>query len=308
MQHLKEPNRHPNSETSRRHFLLSAGLSLFTGGLLDSCRPPQPKEQTTHQPSMKQSIAVQLYTVREQIALDLPGTLRRLADMGFKYVETAFWPEGVSHQAAAAHLRDAGLTPIASHVEIPIGSQKETFLEIASAYGVKNLIWHGWPEDKRYSSTDGTRELIEIYNESARFATENGLRFGLHNHWWEFRNTPGGKPVYEFWLDELDPAVFFELDTYWIKVAGYDPAAMIGKFGSRVRLLHIKDGPARWHEELASDNPDPMTSVGQGAQDMPAILKAAKDHVQWLVVEMDKTDGDVFRKLSESLEYLKKND
>ena len=254
---------------------------------------------------MKPSIAVQLYTVRDQIAVDLTGTLRRLASMGFKYVETAFWPEGITHQVAAAHLRDAGLTPIASHVEIPIGLQKETFLEIASAYGVKNLIWHGWPEDKRYSSPDGTRELIKIYNEASHFAAEHGLRFGLHNHWWEFRNTPGGKPVYQYWLDELDPAIFFELDTYWIKVAGHDPAEMINRFGSRVQLLHIKDGPARWHEELASDNPDPMTAVGQGTQDMPAILKAAQDHVQWLVVEMGKTEGDVFRKLSESLEYLK---
>ena len=72
-------------------------------------------------------------------------------------------------------------------------------------------------------------------------------------------------------------------------------------------MLHIKDGPAVWRESLADDNPDPMVAVGKGTQDFPAIVKAAAGNTEWMIVEMDKTDGDVFAALKESYEYLVKN-
>jgi sugar phosphate isomerase/epimerase len=169
------------------------------------------------------------------------------------------------------------------------------------------MIWHGWPEDKRYSSLEGTMELVGIYNESAKIAKANGLSFGLHNHWWEYRNNVGGRYVYEVLLENVDPDIFFEVDTYWVKVAGQDPAAIVKKMGSRAQFLHIKDGPAKWNENLALDNPDPMTPVGQGTQDFPAVVKAADGNTEWMIVEMDKTSMDVFEALKESYAYLVKN-
>ncbi len=262
-----------------------------------------PSDDTIASPAPKRKIALQLYTVREEIAKDLKGTLKKVAQLGFTHVETAFWPEGVSHEQAAGHLKEAGLTPVASHIEIA-GNYQPNLLAIGKAYGCSHMIWHGWPEDGRYGSLEGTRELINAYNEAAAFCKDNGMTFGLHNHWWEFMNRPGGKFVFEHWLELLDPSVFFEVDTYWVKVAGHDPATIIRRLGNRVKFLHIKDGPARWHPNLAADNPDPMTAVGKGTQDMPSILAAAKGNDPWLVLEMDKTEGDVFEKLRESLAYL----
>jgi sugar phosphate isomerase/epimerase len=169
------------------------------------------------------------------------------------------------------------------------------------------MIWHGWPEDKRYSSVDGTMELISIYNQAAAFAKANGLQFGLHNHWWEYRNKPGGRYVYEYLLENLDKDIFFEIDTYWVKVAGQDPAAIVKKFGSRAQLLHIKDGPAKWDDNLPNDVPDPMTAVGKGTQNFPEIVKAADGNTEWMVIEMDKTADDVFVALKESYDYLINN-
>ena len=263
-----------------------------------------PSDVSIASPSPNRKIALQLYTVREEIAKDLKGTLKKVAQLGFTHVETAFWPEGVTHEQAAGYLREAGLVPVASHIEIS-GDYKPALLSVAKAYGCTNMIWHGWPEDARYGSVEGTRELIRLYNDAAVFCRDNGLRFGLHNHWWEYMNRPGGKFIFEHWLAELDPSVFFEVDTYWVKVAGHDPSAIIRRLGERVKFLHIKDGPARWHPKLAEDNPDPMTSVGKGEQDMPSILSAAAQHAPWLVVEMDKSKGEVFQQLSESLTYLK---
>jgi sugar phosphate isomerase/epimerase len=287
---------------SRRNFLQWTGL-----GLAGSVIPSAAFSAFISEKWNPAKLSVQLYTVRDQIKTDIPGTLKRVRDIGFNYVETAFWPDGISVQQAASYLKDAGLSVSSAHIEIPIGDQKKIFLETAAAYNCKRMIWHGWPEDKRYSSVDGTMELISIYNQAATFAKSNGLQFGLHNHWWEYRNKVGGRFVYELLLENLDKDIFFEVDTYWVKVAGQDPATIVKKLGNRAQLLHIKDGPAKWDDNLPKDVPEPMTAVGKGTQNFPAIVKAADGNTEWMVVEMDKTAGDVFVALKESYDYLINN-
>jgi len=287
---------------SRRNFLQWTGI-----GLAGTVIPSSAFSAFTSEKWNPAKLSVQLYTVRDQIKTDIPGTLKRVRDIGFNYVETAFWPDGVSVQQAASYLKDAGLSVSSSHIEIPIGDHKKIFLETAAAYNCKRMIWHGWPEDKRYSSVDGTMELISIYNQAAAFAKSNGLQFGLHNHWWEYRNKVGGRFVYELLLENLDKDIFFEVDTYWVKVAGQDPAAIVKRLGDRAQLMHIKDGPAKWDDNLPKDVPEPMTAVGKGTQNFPDIVKAADGNTEWMVVEMDKTAGDVFVALKESYDYLIKN-
>ena len=284
---------------SRREFLHVSGT-----GLLGAVLPFNTNDPSKWNPA---KLSVQLYTVREQFKTDIPGTLKRVKDIGFEWVETAFWPDGVSLAQAAKYISDAGLRVSSSHIEIPIGDNKQAMLDTAAAYNCKRMIWHGWPEDKRYSSLEGTKELASIYNEAAKFAKANGLQFGLHNHWWEYRNKVGNRYVYEVLLENLDKDIFFEVDTYWVKVAGQDPAAIVRKLGSRAQLLHIKDGPAKWNDSLAMDNPDPMTAVGKGTQNFPAIFHAADGNTEWMVVEMDKTSNDVFAALKESYDYLVQN-
>lgn len=275
------------------------GAALSPSALLSEWESSAPANQNA-------KIAVQLYSVRNQIASDISTTLKRIADMGYEAVETAFWPEHISVKQAALHIKDAGLSVCAAHVELPVGDQKSVFLKTATTLGCGRMIWHGWPEDIRYSSLEGIKQLVAIYNKSNRFAKDNGLQFGIHNHWWEFRNKVGGKYVYEVLLELTDPDIFFEIDTYWVKVAGHDPAAILKQFGKRAPMLHIKDGPAVWHDALMDDYPDPMVAVGKGAQDFPAIAKAAKGNAEWMIVEMDKTAGDVFEALQESYDYVVK--
>jgi sugar phosphate isomerase/epimerase len=289
-------------EMSRRKFLYSAGLGIAGASLMPAGILSIPDAV-----SAKAKLALQLYTVRDAITLDIAGTLHKVASAGYKAVETAFWPAGVSLKQAAKHLKEAGLAVSSCHVEIPQGDKKAAMLETAEAFGCTRMIWHGWPEDKRYSSLDGTKELADIYNEASHFAKSNGLRFGLHNHWWEYRNRVEGRSVYQVLLERVDPDIFFEIDTYWVKVAGHDPAKIVGEFGKRAQLLHIKDGPAKWHESLAADNPDPMVAVGSGTQDFPAIVRAAKGNTEWMIVEMDKVATDVFVAIWESRDYLIKN-
>ena len=284
-------------QISRKEFLAMSGLTLLgTGNSYAQIFTTEPAK-----------IALQLYTVREQIKQDIAGTLHKIAEVGFEAVETAFWPENISVKQAGKYLKDAGLAVSSAHVELPIADKKDAMLEIAETFNCKRVIWHGWPEDKRYSSLEGTKQLVDIYNESNDFAKTHGLQFGLHNHWWEYRNKVDGRYVYEVLLESVEPDIFFEIDTYWVKVAGHDPAAIVAKFGKRAPLLHIKDGPAKWSDELPKDNPDPMVAVGRGAQDFPAIVQAANGSTEWMIVEMDKTATDVFQAIQDSYDYLVKN-
>ena len=290
---------------NRKRFLQLGGAgALGITFSQSSLLAPVDDVQTAGEPA---KIAVQLYSVRKEIEKDIKGTLKRIADMGFVAVETAFWPKEISVKDAAQYLKDAGLPVCSAHIELPVGDKKAALLETAKALDCRRMIWHGWPEDIRYGTLDGTKQLVKIYNDANRFAKSNGLQFGIHNHWWEFRNKVGKRYVYEVLMQSLDPDIFFEIDTYWVKVAGHDPAAIVKKFGKRAPLLHMKDGSGKWHDSLADDNPDPMVAVGKGTQNFPAIVKAAAGNTEWMIVEMDRTDTDVFEALRESYDYLTKN-
>ncbi|MBS1597413.1 MAG: sugar phosphate isomerase/epimerase [Bacteroidetes bacterium] len=289
----------------RREFLSVAGLGALGATLF----PKNIFSNTLYNPTAQPAkISLQLYTVRDQIKTDIEGTLRKLKSLGVDTVETAFWPDNISVKQAGKYLKDAGLKVSSSHIELPLNDKsKAAMLEVAETFNSKKMIWHGWPEDKRYSSLDGTKELIGIYNEANHFAKSHGLQFGLHNHWWEYRNRVGDRLVYQWLLESVEPDVFFEIDTYWVKVAGYDPAKIVAEFGKRAQFLHIKDGPAKWNDNLPKDNPDPMVPVGKGTQNFPAIVKAANGNTEWMVIEMDKTATDVFAAIHDSYQYLEKN-
>lgn len=277
-------------------------LQLTSMGIMSTCLPENFNFLGLNP---KKKMSVQLYTIRDHIAKDFTGSIKKISDLGFEYVETAFWPKGISLNQAAAVLSENNLKISSCHIELPLGEYQKTFLETAKVFNCKNMIWHGWPEDKRYSSLEGTRELIKVYNNANKFAKANGLSFGLHNHWWEFRNKVDGKFVYEVLLEELDKDIFFEIDIYWVKVAGHRPDKIIKQFGDRVKLMHIKDGPAEFNQNLISDNPDPMTPLGKGTQNLPAIFESAPAGCEWFVLEMDSSAIDVYDALKQSIEYMK---
>ena len=284
--------------SNRREFIQLAGAGLLATAVPDFLKLPAE--------TGKHRLAVQLYSIREAIEKDFKGSLKRLADIGVKNVEAAFWPKNLSVQTAADALKEYGLKVSSCHIDIPTKDNISTLVNTAKAYHCQNIIWHGWPEDKRYSSLEGTKELVKIYKESNKLAKDNGLHFGLHNHWWEYRNHVGGRLVYEILNEELDEDIFFETDIYWVKVAGQDPATILKKLKKRIRFIHVKDGPAVFNEKLISDNPDPMTPVGQGTLNIPAIVDACSENVQWMVIELDKSTIDIFDALKQSVDYLSK--
>ena len=246
---------------------------------------------------MAAQIGLQLYTVREHLARDLPGTLARVAAMGYVGVETAFFDEAIPLATAARALRAAGLHVVAAHVPLPLGPGRDLARRTAEAFGCRRVVWHGWPRDDRYGSLDGIRRLAPDVNAAGANAAADGLILGVHNHWWECEPVEGRVPD-RVLREELDPAIFVEFDAYWARAGGLDPAAFAAELGARMPLLHLKDGPA------VKEEPRRMVALGTGDLDIPPILRAAGERLEWAVVELDRTETGVFEAVARSHDYL----
>lgn len=243
---------------------------------------------------MPAQIALQLYTVRDALARDFAGTIQRVAAIGYAGVETAGFPN-TTPAAAAQHFQSLGLVVAGMHSPLPLGDRQNEVLETADALGCRRLVLGSTPREE-VSTFAGVQRLCDRLNEASLVAASRGLTLGVHNHWWEFERTSEGPYVYEILRQRLDPAIFFELDTYWIKTAGGDPVSIVAGFGSRAPLLHLKDGPAVRDE--------PMVALGDGILDFPAIIQAGRPHTEWLIVELDHCATDMLTAVERSFHYL----
>ncbi len=242
---------------------------------------------------MSKLLAVQLYSVRDALAEDYDGTIRRIAAMGYNGVETAGM-YGEAPQVAARLYKSLNLQVPSMHVPLPLGNDKNRVLDAAAAFDCRTIVCAYLPPEE-FQTVDQIRANCDRLNEASAVAQENGLRLAYHNHSWEYQNI-NGHYGYQVMAEYLAPEVVFEIDTYWVKTAGLDPVAVLNELGSRVPLLHIKDGPATLE--------DPMVAVGQGVMDVPSIIDAGKS-ANWLVVELDRCATDMLTAIDESSTYLK---
>jgi sugar phosphate isomerase/epimerase len=250
----------------------------------------------------KPKIGIQLYTVRKAIEKDFEGPVRKIAETGYAGVETYTLPENISLEQAGKVFKDFELEVFSMHSELPVGENRDLAVKMADAYNCDLVLYHGWPEENKFGTIEQAKKTVETYNEISAFLKSKGLRFGLHNHWWEFEKTDYGIYPFYYLLENLDEDVVFEVDTYWTKVAGLDPAKVMTDFGKRAPLLHIKDGPAVKGDPMYKHVP-----AGEGALDFPAIVKAGGENIKWMIVEFDEYEKDIFEGIKKSYEYLTKN-
>lgn len=238
-------------------------------------------------------IALQLYTIREQLAHDWMGTLERIAEIGYIGVETAGFGYAPSRQAAIDAYTEFGLQVMGAHGPLLTKENESEIVDMMQALGNDRIIAAGLKRDG-FTTQAGINDRIAEYNVAADIARKHGLKFGLHNHWWEFAKVDG-KYAYETVIDALDEDIFLEVDTYWVQTAGVNADEFVAKMGSRAQLLHIKDGPC-----TTKDN---MVAVGSGKMDVPAVIAAGKS-AEWLVVELDRCGTDMMQAVTDSYAYL----
>lgn len=240
--------------------------------------------------------SVQLYSVREALANDLPGTLARLKEIGFDDVEPFGFVDRATEYAEA--LAAAGLRAPSAHASLVGVGDPRPALEAAATMGVSIVVDPAIPAERWRERADLEASAHRL-GEIAAIAADLGLRVGYHNHEWEFTATIDGRSAFDVFTDALSPDVVLEIDTFWSTVGGADTPALLRRLGDRVELLHIKDGP------LLLDD-DRQLPAGQGDVDIPAILAAAPAAAR--VVEFDGYVGDTLEGVAESLTWLEAND
>ncbi len=243
---------------------------------------------------MSAPIGLQLYTLREALASDFEGVVRKVAEIGYVGVETAGFP-GTTPQNAAKLFAALGLNVPGAHLPLPLGDKKTETLETMAVLGCHYLIC-SWLDPKIYfTSLDGIRRASDLLNEAGTVAAQNGLTLLYHNHWSEYEKVDD-QYVYQVMLQHLEPNVLFEFDTYWAQVAGVDAATVLKSLGDRAPLLHIKDGPLKMDV--------PQLAVGEGKMDFHKVIDAAGKSAQWLVVELDECATDMMEAVRKSYRYL----
>ncbi|WP_043442066.1 sugar phosphate isomerase/epimerase family protein [Arthrobacter sp. L77] len=236
--------------------------------------------------------SLQLYTLRTALGEDLPGTIRRVAHLGYTAVEPYNFVATADELAAA--LAESGLTAPSGHAPLLSADQDEIF-EAARKLGIGTVI-DPHVERSHWTSDGDIRATAEALNAAARKGAGYGITVGYHNHEFELEERIDGTSALEVLAGYLDPEVVLEVDTYWAAVGGEDPAGLLRRLGDRVRFVHIKDGP------LTRDTRE-QVAVGSGSMRVWDVLDAAPG-LEAVVVELDDFDGDIFAAVAASLAYL----
>ena len=242
-------------------------------------------------------IGVQLYTVRNEMAKDFDGALRQVAAIGFKEVEFAGYYNRTPQQVKAA-LEQYGLTAPAAHASLKALREELTrTIEAAQVVGHRYLICPFLLPPER-QTLDSYKRLAAFFNQVGESCRRADIRFGYHNHDFEFLPLEGQVP-YDLLLAETDPKlVKMELDLYWIIKAGRTPAEYFAKHPGRFELFHVKDmdQTPRRH----------FTEVGRGTIDFKQIFAQGKRAgVKHYFVEQDETPGSPFESLKASFAHLR---
>ena len=253
-------------------------------------------------PTLKPS--VQLYTVRDQVDADFPGTMKQLADIGYAGVELAGYGSCKTAEAARKACDDAGLAVSGAHVGLDrFETDLRAVLDEMATLGTKTVTMPWLPHDERNAA--GFGRALDVLGRAAPAVAEAGLTLCYHNHAFEFDALPpapgsaGPRTGMDVMFGDAVPTLKSELDVFWVKKGGHDPVAYIQKLGDRVALLHLKDMSAEGEK---------FAPIGTGTLDFPAIVAAGVEAgVEWGVVEQDQCyDTPPMDAVRTSFENLKK--
>ena len=223
--------------STRRDFLRSIP-AISTGFLLSSFG----SKAMANPSDIKKEVGIQLWTLRDNIANDLNGTIEALSKIGYTSIE-AFGFDGNFYGKTAKEFstfcQNLGIRIHSTHTGITAGNAS-LYSEKAVEAGLEFLILPslmGRPGD----TIDDYKRLGDEMNQIGECCNKQGIRFGYHNHGFEFKAKDGVLP-YDILLKETDPAlVSFKLDIYWMKKAGQDPLHYFKEHPDRFHTWHVKD-------------------------------------------------------------------
>jgi sugar phosphate isomerase/epimerase len=238
------------STVSRRNLLGAAAAGAAVVGTSTVLAGPAEASKGGHRPARvpRDKISVQLYTLRNQLQIDLAASLAELAEIGYTRVEHAGFVGRTAAQFRAA-LDAAGLRATSGHVGIPQPFNASTWqaaIEDALIVGNKYIVhpYFGTAADGQpIRDSSVYKAFAKDLNKAGAMARKAGLSFGYHNHHNEFARQDGGKRTgFDVLTRETDPGlVHLEVDLFWAFRGAHDPVDLIEEHRGRIKQVHVKD-------------------------------------------------------------------
>jgi len=267
--------------TSRRDFIKKSALAVVGGSLLSSSLFANPPK--------KKLLGLQLYCVRDEMKKDPLGTLKELAKFGYRNVEHADYVDrkfyGWTPQEFKKILKDLDMTMPSGHTVLNMNrhwdAPKKEFTD-AWKYTVEDAAYMGQQfvispsmDSKVRQSKDALMQILEIFNKSGELCKKSGMKFGYHNHDFEFSEKHGDETLYDIILNNTDPKlVVQQLDTGNLYNGGAKAIDIVKKFPGRFESLHVKDeilSPEGSKEKYES------TILGAGIVGVKEVIDICRD-------------------------------
>ena len=259
---------------------------------------------------MIRDLGVQLYSLREDSERDFPSVLKFVAETGYKAVEPAGL-YGLTPKEFKKVCDDLGLRICSSH-GLGLGTVADVprVVDMLGELGLKVAVFSF--RAPAFADLDAIKHTADKVNEIQSALARQGITLIQHNHYFEFERLDG-ELKYDIYA-RLCPDVKFQIDAFWAGNFGAeDPAEMVRRFAPRTVALHLKDGTfepdrAKWKTVNGKVDRDlKLRPLGTGVMDIPAVVAAAPETVDTLIVELDYCVIGMREALKQSYAYLTEN-
>jgi sugar phosphate isomerase/epimerase len=241
---------------------------------------------------------IQLYTVRKEMMEDAVGTLQKLAAIGIKQIESAASEKGYYYGLKPAEIKkicsDLGMTLRSGHIQL--NEKWEQTMADAEISGQEYLICSSMPSHGQ--TVENYKMVAAAFNKAGKESKKRGLKFGYHNHDFEFEQQDG-KTLYDVLLENTDPSlVGMELDLGWVVASGNDPFAYFKKYPGRFPLWHLKDMDLVKKES---------TEFGKGGLDIQKMFdNSQQSGLKYFFIEQEEYSHSPMESMEQNMVYLKK--
>jgi sugar phosphate isomerase/epimerase len=260
------------------------------------------------------ALGLQLYTIRDAMATDVPGSLKKVAGMGYKYLELAKYADGKFYGYEPAEFKkivsDLGMEILSSHTQVEAQGitleNAKKMTEDHAKLGVKYCV-QPWVVEEARKTVASFQKMAADWNKVGEIMKTSGIQFGYHNHNFEFGNVEGKIPYFDIFLAELDKdLVTMEIDLFWVSKAGQNPIEIFKKYPGWFQLWHMKDMFTNQPPFYTTTDVTDFAPVGAGVINFKEIL-AAKEiaGMKYLIVEQDRSrEGKPFDDIQTSITNL----
>jgi sugar phosphate isomerase/epimerase len=274
---------------TRRDFLMDTSALAIGSMLLPSFM---------NTPAKVKNPGLQLYTFRKEMLADAKGTLQRIASLGIKQIESAGSDKGHYYGLSPKEMKqtcnDLGMTLRSGHVHIDDKWQQT--LDEAAESGQEYVICSTMPTSGQ--TAGNYKKVAEAFNKAGEECKKRKLKFGYHNHEYEFENDKG-EVLYDVLLNNTDAGlVHMEMDLGWVIVGGKNPLDYFNQHKGRFPLWHLKD---------MNMTKKQSTEFGKGGLDIVQMLKHSKQAgMKYFFVEQEEYASTPFESMKENMDYLAK--